>query len=304
MPEDSAPAKRKLLDVARGVFTPLALTGLAWAAYAARGEISAIVSQARTGPLVVAMLAWASLNLLVPAISLVWLRGLGTTTDYRTLLRIHLDRLPARYLPGGVWHTVTRYLDLSARGVDRQRLAALAVLENTAPPAIALALAALCVSLAGAHPPAVPALLLLGAASLALAPFVILRLSLRALPRLPVMASAAAFARLAAFWLVACFAFIVYWSAFPFVAIAGGVPSVAGAYLLGWTAGFAAIFAPQGLGVFEATVTWLLGGELPFATVVLLAAGFRAVTIAGDLLAYLLSRAWPGEGTRAARSGD
>lgn len=292
MAEASKPAARKALAVARRAFVPLALTGLGWAAYEARGELGAIIAQARTWPLLTAMLAWAALNLLVPAISMAWLRGLGTPFGYRILLRIHLDRLPARYLPGGIWHTVTRFMDLFSLGADRNRLTALALLENLAPPALALVLAGVCLGLTGRYPPSLVALLVLGGAGLAVSPLLILRLWMRSLPTPPPARSGAAFAGLALFWVIASFAFATYWSAFPSERVAGGLPEVAGAYLLGWAVGFAAVFAPQGIGVFEAMVTWLLGDVLPFASLVLLVAGFRAVTIAGDLLAYLLSRVW------------
>ena len=53
-----------------------------------------------------------------------------------------------------------------------------------------------------------------------------------------------------------------------------------------WMHGFAAVFAPQGVGVFEATIGMLLKGTIPLAGTALIAAGFRVVILAADLLAF------------------
>ncbi len=301
MADAPAPVAHRVLTAARRLFMPVALLGLGWAGYEARGEFSEMFRSARPGPLLVAVVAWASLNLVVPGIAYAWLRGLEASPGYRTLLRIHLARLPARYLPGGIWHTVARYVDLSALGTGRTRLAALALLENVAPPAIALALGAACLSLTGRYPPAAVLAALLVSAGLALSPFVVLRLWMRSLPTIPLARSVRAFLGLLLFWLIASFAFASYWSAFPPGQTVAAPAEVIGAYLTGWAVGFAALFAPQGIGVFEATVAWMLRDALPFSSLVILVAGFRAAMIAGDALAYLASLAWRGDPIRGTR---
>ena len=54
-----------------------------------------------------------------------------------------------------------------------------------------------------------------------------------------------------------------------------------GAFGVSWGLGFFALFAPQGLGVFEGTLVSVLNWG---ADAVLLVAGFRAVLLARDLL--------------------
>ena len=54
-----------------------------------------------------------------------------------------------------------------------------------------------------------------------------------------------------------------------------------GAFGVSWGAGFIALFAPQGLGVFEGTLVAVMDWG---AEAVLLVAGFRAVLLARDLL--------------------
>jgi glycosyltransferase 2 family protein len=286
-----APAWRTALAIARRLFTPLALVGLAVAAYAARDEFATVFAQARPAPLIAAVVAWSALNLLVPAISHAWLAALHASPGYRALLGIHMARLPARYLPGGIWHTVSRFADLHAQGTPRAKLAALAVLENAAPPAVALALGVGCALLAGRFGPAVALAALAGTAVLAILPLLVVRAWQGAAEFRLAHGAAAAFAGLLVFWCVASLAFGMYWHALA-GAPAGGWAGLAAAYLVGWAAGFAAIFAPQGIGVFEATAAWLLEGVRPYAALVVLAAGFRIVALAGDALAYGLAIAW------------
>ena len=110
-----------MLAGVRRLFTPLALVCLALAGYAARDTVQALLPAANVARLVVVVLAWAALQALVPALAAVLLRGLGAPIGYRATLRMHLSRLPARYLPGGIWQTVARAADLQALGVARRQ---------------------------------------------------------------------------------------------------------------------------------------------------------------------------------------
>jgi hypothetical protein len=90
-----------------------------------------------------------------------------------------------------------------------------------------------------------------------------------------------------AFWAGAASLFVLYWSAFPALPITVDALTLYGTYLVSWAAGFVSVFAPQGIGVFEAVAALLLRGAMPFAALAVLAAGFRAVALAGDGLAFL-----------------
>ena len=92
-------------------------------------------------------------------------------------------------------------------------------------------------------------------------------------------------AHLVAFWSTSAAAFVLYLSAFPGVD-APEVVRTAGGFLLGWAAGFIAVFAPQGAGVFETAVADTLHGA-PLAALALVVGGYRAVTAVRDVLALL-----------------
>ncbi|GAB2670131.1 hypothetical protein [Arenimonas aestuarii] len=276
---------RRLLQLSRRAFTPVALAFLLFAAWTARDAFLQALSLARAGPVLLAILAWSGTHLLVPLMVHALLAALGRSPGYRATLRIHFERLPARYLPGGIWHTVSRIADLSTMGFGRRTLAALVALENLLPLGLALLLAGLAWFADDKNPQVAGWLLAGGAATLLLLPLLASRLAGHAVV---MRAYAAALLPATAFWLIAAFAFTTYWLAFPTASEGQAMLEIASAYLLAWASGFVAVFAPQGMGVFEAVAASLLRGALPFAGVAVLVAGFRATLLAGDALAYLL----------------
>jgi hypothetical protein len=87
---------------------------------------------------------------------------------------------------------------------------------------------------------------------------------------------------LVVFWAASATAFLLYLSAFPAVSGPGAVRT-AGTFLLAWAAGFLAVFAPQGAGVFEASMATALTG--PVAALAVVIGGYRALTAIRDALA-------------------
>lgn len=66
------------------------------------------------------------------------------------------------------------------------------------------------------------------------------------------------------------------------------VGRIAAAILTGWLIGFVTPGAPAGLGLREMTFVSLLAGAYPATALVLAAAAFRLITVAGDLIAWLV----------------
>lgn len=282
----------RLVAALRWVFGPLALLFLVIAAWRAHDLLSAVLAQVQPAVLVLTVLLWALLHLLTPFFASMVLREMDAGIGYRTMLAIHVGRLPTRYLPGGVWHTVTRVMDLHRLGVGRSQLSVMVALENLVPLATALCIGGSFLYVAGGT--AFPAL---GAAAaglvlLACTPVGLRHRALLAKRRLSQVAYVKLLGISTVFWLIAATSFACYWTAFP--AIGEAVPTlrVYGVYLVAWAAGFVSIFAPQGIGVFEAVAGAFLGGALSFAGVAVLAAGFRVVILAADVLAYLALQAF------------
>ncbi|MGH8077348.1 MAG: hypothetical protein ACREPE_08510, partial [Lysobacter sp.] len=272
--------------------------------YSAREAFEQALESACWGPIAVTALLWAMLHLLSPVFTWIVLRGVGADISYRSALEIHIGRLPARYLPGGIWHTVSRVMDLHGLGVSRLQLSILVLMENLVPLGITLAGGGLLLYLSGDSQGPALAAAAGGLLLLACIPFALRHRMLLSKHGFTHRYYLTALTVVAAFWAIAASAFACYWLAFPSTEIGGSLLKLFGAYLLAWAAGFAAIFAPQGIGVFEAVAAMLLPGALPFGGVVALAAGFRAVVLIGDSLAFgvlLLYRRSVGKATQATR---
>jgi hypothetical protein len=233
------------------------------------------------------MLLWISLHLLTPLFTWIVLHGIGAGVPYRTLLRIHVARLPARYLPGGIWHTVSRAMDLHRLGVTRRHLSVMVVLEHAVPAGAALMLGGLALSLSGAATWLAPAAAVAGVVGLAATWVALRHPALRLARRFEWPRYLGLVATICGFWLVAATAFLCYWSAFPLV-VRGDAPvlQLYGAYLLAWVAGFVSVFAPQGIGVFESVAGLFLRGTLTLGGTAVLVAGFRIVVLGADLAAF------------------
>ncbi len=99
---------------------------------------------------------------------------------------------------------------------------------------------------------------------------------------------------LARSWCIAATAFVIYLSAFPGLALQAAPLETAGAYLFSWGVGFIAIFAPQGIGVFEVVAADLMRGAGTFMSVAALLGGFRIIVLAADATVWVALHALSG----------
>lgn len=291
-----ASAARAGVAILRRVYWPLAIVFLAYAAFRAMDVLPDVIADSQSGLLLCATLLWAALHLLTPALSWCVLRDAGNSIGFSRLLRIHVSRLPARYLPGGIWHTVSRVADLHGMGIPRASLVRLVALENFVPLAVAITLGGTCIAATGDAAAGIP-LVVAGATLTCAIPFAVRHAYLGGPTPLSLRGYASIVLVSATFWAVASIAFACYWNAYPAAASGLAPLRIAGAYLLAWAAGFAAIFAPQGVGVFEAVIALLLKGAMPFVGAAVVAAGFRVLVLCADSFAFVLlqllrTKAW------------
>lgn len=266
-----------------------------------RTDLARTARGARPGVLV-AVLAAAFVTLAVS--SQFWaaaLRGLGDRVGWATCMDATLASTPARYVPGSIWYALGRAATLRRQGAHAAPLAAVAALEMILVPVTGFALGGVLVSATaggGASALAGPGLI---AASVVLAlcsspPVVNLALRLLGRWRRTTYVSLTWGLHLQLVgwtclnWLVQAFVFVLYLHAFPAVSV-GGPVHVAGAYMVAWGIGWLAIFAPQGLGVFEAALAAILTGHTP-AGLALIIGGYRAVIAVRDGLGFALILGW------------
>lgn len=282
-----AESKRDVvLRWAKRLFTPIAVAFLVYFAWHSRDVLVSLIEQASVGKLVIAAVIWGALHLFMPVLAVVILRGAGADISWRQAFATHVERLPARYVPGGVWHTVGRVMDYHEQGVESKHLTVFVVLENGLAAAFTLAVGGAILwasNVTGGLGALVPIGCLAGMAGLFALHYFTRTISTGTYLK--------ALGVTAVFWLIATAAFITYLGAFP---LNGNVVTDtlvnAGVYLFSWGVGFLAVFAPQGIGVFEAVASDLIGSPIGFMGFAALIAGFRVVVMVADFATWGLYR--------------
>lgn len=272
---------------ARRLFLPIAVGFLAHSAYHASSSLLPLVSAISISHLILACLCWIVAQWVGPLATTALARTLNIQLGYQKLALIAILRIPARYLPGGIWQSVARFSAYREHAVRSSDSFTILLLEH---------LFALGVSTT------LGSLLLLGVRSSAFghqisAWLIVAGLLLLAAPTVwAIRTSSSRHGKLTSlllaivstlvFWCLTSTAFLFYWVAL-FGTSLTEAPAVISGYLLSWAAGFAAVFAPQGVGVFEWAAAHLLPTTLPTGVTITALVGFRIITIIGDLLAWL-----------------
>jgi uncharacterized membrane protein YbhN (UPF0104 family) len=291
----------------RGYLVVVAVV-FAAAVVASRDELARLVRDASLPLLALTVLVAFGQLALTSAFWRSALASFGEPVPYRDSLVATLGALPSRYLPGSIWYAVSRVARLHRSGARRSTLAAVAALETALVPVVGFALGGLLLALTVDRPavslPLLGLTLVLAALSTPPAVNRLLRLLARVRPsigeppRLGWLAHLRLVGWTAAFWVWSGSVFALYLTAFPALDV-GRPIAVAGAYMVAWGVGWLALFAPQGVGVFEVTLAALLAGGVGGLAVVI--AGYRALIAVRDLtaagVAALVGRGAPVEVT-------
>src|SRR2546430_7724423 len=236
------------------------------------------------------LLALAFLGFMLQELSygLIWqtiLIRLGSNLGLRTCLRIYLASEFVRYIPGNVWHVLTRILWVGKYGVSRPVAFASMAIELITK--LAAGILVFSVSLLFWHDFGKLGSLLhgslldiLGIASI-IALFIglhprvlngVLNWALRRMRREPIQLtlrySDILFITLAwcASWIVAGTAFYILLLALWPAAPLGAWPICIGIYAIAWDIGFVSFITPSGLGIREAAIVALFALALPLPT--------------------------------------
>jgi len=269
-------------------------------------------------------LAFAGFILQELSFGLIWqavLKRLGSRLDLRICLRIYLASEFVRYIPGNVWHVLTRILWVGKYGVSRPIAFASMTVElitKLAAGALVFAVSLLFWGNVGAVGSLLQGSLsiILGVAAflvllIVLHPRILnglLNLALRLLKRDPVQLtlrySDILLVTLAwcGSWLIAGCAFFVMllalWPSTPLAAL----PICIGIYAIAWDFGFVTFVTPSGLGFREIAIGVLFTLALPAvpaALVAILALLSRVVSTAAELLCVSIAYLSGGSQVRA-----
>lgn len=273
---------------ARRLFIPIALAFLAYSAYRASGSLAPLVAGISLPHILVACLCWGTAQWVGPFATAAFARILGLPLGYRELALISVLRLPAKYLPGGIWQSVARFSAYRAHAVRNADSLTILVAEHLIALGVSVTMGAgllLCIENTAAVDHIAAWVLGIGVALLILPTIWIVRSQPARAKTLFWMALVVISAVL--FWCLAAAAFYAYWTAL-FDLHGTDLLRIVSCYLLSWAAGFVAFFAPQGLGVFEWVAARLLPSMQTLSVTVTVVAGFRLVTITGDLAAWMI----------------
>lgn len=281
--------RNRIINGLKLLFTPVALGFLLYFAWQSRGDLGELLSNASFSYLILAAVVWAVLHALSPVLAVVVFNACGSKVSWQQAFSTHAARLPARYLPGGIWHTVGRVMDYRDQGVHARHISAFVILENGLAAIVTLTIGGAIVFLMRGMDSLG---LVAGLAALAglfawpITGYLINSRVLQHPDRISFVAHLQSLAVVFLFWAGAAAAFLLYLSAFPSSTGVYSFIEMAGIYLFSWGVGFISIFAPQGIGVFEAVASELIEGPIGFMGLAALIAGFRVVVLFADILVW------------------
>lgn len=285
---------RKTLRIAKLLFTPAAAAFLLYFAVESREPLREVLANGNLWLLPVAVFLWSLMPLLAPLFAHVVFRALRHRFSYSQLAAIHIGNLPARYIPGGIWHTVGRTAAFSRLGVGKRDIAVFVLLENALAVGMAFVLGGPLVALYRGLTGWGLIAALAGTGSL---------FGLIAIPWLlnhrliigrmifPLRDYLICASTVVLSWCIGATAFVVFLTAFPDLDMHVSALEAGATYLFAWGLGFIAIFAPQGIGVFEVVAGDMISDNGSFKSATTLLAGFRLVILLSDVLVWSVYQA-------------
>jgi glycosyltransferase 2 family protein len=281
-----SPGLRRMLDYARTIFSIISIVTIIVYLWWHRDQIAGLARGAAPGRIAIAGLLFALLHFIIAAAFHFAQAAVMVKRPYVAGVDSYMRRLPARYIPGGVWHSFSRYLDIhEQRHADKRGLLRVFFVENAVVGVSGLGLAAILLGFVAAANPLTDLIrltllgLFVGAAAVLIyaARFAGTRMDLRAL--------ASALALMSVNWIGVALAFSIFFSG---VDAARTCPllDVAAGYLSAASIGFVAVFAPQGWGVAELVlaIQHPCGISTPVAVASL--TGFRVLGALADITLY------------------
>lgn len=269
------------------VFSVLALGSISVFAWLSHTQILQVFQERDTSLLVASMVAWALLHTVSPLTNRWLFQSIGHSLAYSNTLSIHIRNLPAKYLPGGIWHSVARVVNYAELGIPKRDIGAYVVVENLLIAATALGLGGALTLLTSA-PTGVWYWIILG---LVLASTVVfLALPFMGASRgmtLKPMWYGGTFLLNTGYWALTALSFALFMQALPGATSGDAQVSLGGVYIFSWGIGFITPFAPQGIGVSEAVSSQLIHSDLSGGSLFVLVASFRVVVLCGDLSVWL-----------------
>ena len=133
------------LRIVKAIFLFIALGAIFLFAWSNRRTLINIVNNADLFYLMQSVFLWALLHSITPLFSSIMFKGLAEKLNYVDAFYIHASRLPAKYLPGGIWHSVARIEGYRDAGIAPKNVALYLLIENLQSAGVTLCLGGLIV---------------------------------------------------------------------------------------------------------------------------------------------------------------
>ncbi len=284
---------KPIIHWAKLLFTPVAITFLSYYFWQSRAELIITFQQAKIIWLTFSITLWILLHFISPLFTIIVFNGCSLSLSYTKAFWIHSKRLPAKYLPGGIWHTVARAADYHQHGIEPRYVGSYLLIENLAVAAITLALGgSIVINLVKESHwfLLVVALIIGGLSIILLLPELVNRylLPIHATLRKPPYYSGVCC--ILFYWVIAASSFVCFLQAFPAINLAVSHLISGGVYIFSWGIGFITLFAPQGIGVSELISEKLLEANTSSSHFISLLVSFRFIVFIADLLTYSFSK--------------
>jgi len=277
---------KAVLKVLHAVFLILCLGYLIYAVVMEGEAISQLFLKANVRFILPALLLWPFGVLVSALFASQIINNTGERIQYRKVLSIYLNRIPAKYLPGGVWQTFARAYDLNSLGLEKTRIGILVVYENFWTVMLAALISSIILLLRGSAYIYDELAMLMLAGIFVLIPIAIY------FRHKPFVLKVHGYVEITVtgliFWCIAAGSFIFYLHGFEGVMVDQSLLSFFANYLFAYVIGFISIFTPQGIGVFEFVMTQLTDFSILQTQALILLAGFRIIVLLGDMIAWLL----------------
>ena len=284
---------RAFFGVTKKIFTPVALLFIAAIAWNSKETLKEILIHADTMPLLSSIALWSSIHFIAPIFTQLFFKSCHYHISYADAFKIHASRLPAKYIPGGVWHSVARISDYHTHGLKHKQIGFYLLSENIVSLSVSLTLGGICVS-GLTH--ISPAWVLLSQSAIAtgliiifLLPVLISKQLVSRPQNLSITHYISANLSLYFFWIVAALSFTQFLSAFPVISTDISPIDIGGIYIFSWGIGFLALFAPQGLGVSEYIASQLLTTDIAVNSFLVLLVSFRIIILVSDTFIWALT---------------
>jgi hypothetical protein len=295
-PIDFFPRRQEnpILKWIKRIFTPLAVGFFVYFGWQTRDILATVFANAQFNYLILAILISITAHFVAPASAQMVLKTCGSSIYYQFALKIHVDLLPARYLPGGIWHMVGRTMIFYEHGIKPPYLTAFVLMEYLIAVLMAFVIGGMLVWYFRGITDVWGKIAALSATSstlvLIILPTLVNRYILKSVGKISYHFYIQSIGIYVLSWFVLSLGFICYLLAFPLVLGNISLLEVGGTYLFSWAIGFISIFAPQGIGIFEVVAGHILTVPISLGSLAVLIAGFRVVSLIADVILWGITR--------------